>query len=319
MGLHEQISALAERQHGLVSSDQLAAAGGTHAAIVHLCASGRWERVAPRVIRLVGSPRSDGQRALSAVLAAGRIAALSHSAAARWWRIPGNTLDALHVVVQRDHTRQAGRGRLIHECELLPPEHVVVLDGVPVVVPARALFEVAGMRRRAAEIDWWVERIARMVDTAWSKGLVSGATLHAMLDLLAARGRSGTRVMRLVLATRPLDYVPPASGLESRFAQILQRAGEAEMRRQIPSGDEHTWIGRVDFRDPALPLVVEVQSERFHSSLIDKQLDRRRIERLRTAGYEVVEVTDVDVWHRPDRVLDMVRLGRREAALRVAA
>src|SRR3546814_8936301 len=93
-----------------------------------------------------------------------------------------------------------------------------------------------------------------------------------MLEVMAQRGRPGIRTMRQVLATRGLDYVPPASNLEARFEQILLQAGDAPMRRQVDIGDGDRWIGRVDFRDAELPLIVEIQSERFHASLIDKQL-----------------------------------------------
>ena len=50
-----------------------------------------------------------------------------------------------------------------------------------------------------------------------------------------------------------------------------------------------------------MPLILEVQSERFHSSLIDQQLDAHRIERLERAGHVVVQVTDVQAWHGPPK------------------
>jgi very-short-patch-repair endonuclease len=149
--------------------------------------------------------------------------------------------------------------------------------------------------------------MARMVDTAWAMRLVSGATLHAMLDDLAQRGRPGIRVMRQVLADRGLDYVPPASSLESRVAQILRDAALPVFQRQVNLGDAHGWIGRVDFRAVDRPVVLEVQSERFHASLIDHQLDAERLSRLRAAGFAVVEITETEVWHRPERLVRKVR------------
>ena len=211
----------------------------------------------------------------------------------------------------RSNTRSDGDHR--HEPMLLPEHHVVVLDGIPTQVPARALFDVAGTQRRGAELPWFVERMERMVDNAWSASLVSGATLHAMLGELAQRGRAGIRVMRQVLSTRGLDYIPPASNLEARVIKILADGGMPPMRRQVNTGDGEGWIGRVDLRDPELPLVVEVQSERFHSSQIDRQLDARRIERLERAGLVAVQVNDIQVWHRPSEVLQAVRHGRRRA------
>ena len=154
-----------------------------------------------------------------------------------------------------------------------------------------------------------------MVDNAWSARLVSGPTLHSMLRELAQRGRPGIRVMREVLLTRGLDYVPPASNLEARAIKLLADGGLPAMRRQVDTGDAHGWIGRVDLRDTELPLILEIQSERFHSSLVDRQLDATRIERLERAGFVVVEVTELQVWHKPHEVLAAVRHGRHPAAL----
>jgi hypothetical protein len=193
----------------------------------------------------------------------------------------------------------------------------VTLEDIPTLVPERALFTIAGSLRRGAEREWFVRRMERMVDNAWSARLVSGKTLHAMLDEVAQRGRPGIRVMRQVLAARGLDYVPPASNLEARAIRILEEGGITTMRRQVDVGDESGWIGRVDLRDQEVPLVVEVQSERFHSSLIDVQLDRHRIDRLRRAGFVVVEVTEFQVWHRPRELLAAVVAGRSQAALLV--
>jgi hypothetical protein len=308
------LRSLAEEQHGLVSTAQATALGFGPGQRSRLADGRRWERVGPRVLRLVGSTPSDGQEAMGAVLDAGDHAALSRESAAAWWRIPGNLLQPLHVARHRDQTCRPSRRGVNHEPVLLPHDHVVVLEGVPTVIPERAIFEIAGSRRRGAELAWWVERIERMVDTAWAMRLVSGRTLHDMLADLAARGRPGIQVMRQVLEKRGLDYVPPASGLESRFVQILAAAGERPMERQVDTGDATGWIGRVDFRDSEVPLIVEVQSERFHTSLIDRQLDATRIERLEAAGFVVLEISDEQIWHRPSTVVDAVRRGRAEAA-----
>jgi hypothetical protein len=256
---------------------------------------------------------------MTAVLDAGAGAALAGPTAAAWWGIPGNLLEPLHIARLRDRSTTPNRIGTRHEPTELPAHHVVVLDGIPTQVPPRALFDIAGSRRRGAELPWWVERMERMVDNAWSARLVSGATLHNMLDDLAQRGRSGIRVMRQVLATRGRDYVPPASNLEARAIKVLADAGLPAMRRQVDVGDRHGWIGRVDLRDVELPLILEIQSERFHSSLIDAQLDRQRVERLERAGFVVVEVLETDVWHRPHALVATVQQGRHRASRLVRA
>jgi very-short-patch-repair endonuclease len=303
--------ALAAGQHGLLSICDLARLGFGPEERRRLIDGRRWARVAPRVVRLVGTPETTHQKAMLAVLRAGAGGALSARSAGAWWGMAGNVLEPFEVERYRGHAGRSTRGQGRHEPCLLPEHHVRVLEGIPVVVPARALFEIAGTRRRGAELPWWVDRMARMTDVAWSNRLVSGHTLHAMLEELAQRGRPGIRVMRQVLQDRPVSYDPPASGLESRFAQILEHGGERPLRRQVNVGDENGWIGRVDFHDDVVPLVVEVQSERFHSGLTATSDDATRIGRMRRAGFTVIELSDVDVWQRPDRVVERVATERR--------
>jgi hypothetical protein len=148
-----------------------------------------------------------------------------------------------------------------------------------------------------------------VLDNLWRRRLVSGCSLLRTLDELASSGRNGVRVMRELLEERGEHYVPPASNLERRFATILQREGDPSLRPQVDSGEDR-WVGRVDFRDPQLPLVVEVQSETYHSSLVDSEHDERRLAALRAAGFTVVDVTDEQVWHRPSEVVEAVRAAR---------
>ncbi|MDP1819033.1 MAG: hypothetical protein Q8K58_03965 [Acidimicrobiales bacterium] len=314
-----ELRELASQQHGVVAVHQAEALGYTRRTRDVLVDGHRWARAAPRVLRLPGAPITDAQAALIAVLDAGPGAALRGESAAAWWAIPGNLLLPAQVVRPRSRRDLWDRVGVAHQPLLLPADHVVVLQGIPTVVPCRALFDVAGTQRRGAEIPWWVERMARMVDTAWAMRLVSGRSLHAMFGALARRGRPGIGVMRQVLEDRGLDYVTPASGLESRVAQILRRAGQPPLRRQVDSGDGDGWIGRVDFRDASLPVVVEVQSERFHTSRIDAQLDAHRRSLLATAGFEVVEILEFEVWHRPQEVIRKVAEGRRRVAARMRA
>ena len=301
----------AANQHGLVTVGQMRGLGYSARQRHDLIDGRRWERVTPRVIRLIGTPSTVGQRATAAVLDSGSGAALCGTSAGAWWGIPGLTVEPFEVTRDRGHSGKPQRGDRRHDPCLLPAHHIRVLEDVPVVTPARALFDIAGTKRRGAELPSWVERMARLTDAAWSLGLVSGTTLSDMLDDMAQRGRPGIRTMRQVLADRPRGYQPPASGLESRFMQILASAGLPEMQRQVDTGSESGWIGRVDFRDPHLQLIVEIQSERFHTSLTDRSDDTARLAKLRAAGFKVLEITDQDVWLRRAEVIRRVSEVRR--------
>jgi len=305
---------LAEVQHGLVTTGQLRAAGLDVERIRWAVAGERLIRVSPRLFRVRGAPETTAQRVLAAVLDAGPGSALSHTSALAWWDVPGFPLDELHVTHQRDGVHRPARlAQRVHDVALLPDHHVRTLDGVPVVLPVRALFDIAGQ----AHVH--PKRVERAIDNAWAKRLVSGAALHAMLGELAKRGRPGIRLMRELLKERGRAYVPPASGLEGRVDQILRDAGQRPLRRQVDAGDDVGWIGRVDFADDEVPFLLEVQSERFHRSLIDERSDRDRLERLDAAGFEVATVTDLDVWHRTWHVVQAVRDGRLRARARKAA
>lgn len=244
-----------------------------------------------------GSHSGIQQRVSAAVLSVGPGAALSHESAAAWWGHRGCRLERpVHVVtdIRRAHPPGAAR---VHTVRRLDRRWVVAHDGVAVVRPeltALQLFATMGF-----------ERAERIVDSMWSMRLLSGASIGLFLTEVGRRGRDGTAGLRQFHAERGDGYTPPESGLEARVAKVLGNAG-ISVRRQVDSGGEH-WSGRVDFRHVTLPLVIEVQSGIHHSSLTDRADDRRRHGRLRADGFELVEITDHEVWTDPARVVGNVR------------
>ena len=237
---------------------------------------------------------------MAAVLDAGVGAVLSHLSAGAWWGLAGCSLVPIQV------TRAAGTRRVtdlaeIHRVRSLPSTWTTELRRVPIVRPellALQLFAVCS-----------AGRAERLVERMWSMRLLSGGSIAAFLDDLGRRGRNGTRGLREYLEPRGVGYTPPASGLEARAMQLFREAG-VDMRRQVDSG-ERLWVGRVDFRHVRLPLIVEIQSEAFHSALLDREADAARRRHLEAAGFVVVEITDEQVWSRPwevgPAVLDAIR------------
>ena len=145
--------------------------------------------------------------------------------------------------------------------------------------------------------------------------------LHRMLPELAERGRTGITLMRELLANRPMGYIAPASGLEDRVIRLLDDAGIKTKRQVDVGGDD--WIGRTDLLVVGTNVVIEVDSARFHTSLLDRKRDERRDEELRAAGFAPVRVTEEDVWHAPEKVVrtvleDCSRALRREQSVRTA-
>jgi len=238
---------------------------------------------------------------MAAVLDASPGAALSHGAAARRWGAPGFEQARLEVTRHRGIARRASSLTRVHEVVDLLPAHIKLVRGVPVTSPARTAFDLAGSLHPA--------RAERLLDWMWNEHLLDGRTFDRTVRELAGRGRTGSTLMRELAAARGPDYVPPASGLERRFMQILSRHGLPDMRRQVDSGGDE-WAGRVDFRDRELPLVAEINSEKHHSSLVDRAADAARLARLESAGLTVLVFSDTQVWHEPDEVAARLREAR---------
>jgi very-short-patch-repair endonuclease len=302
---------LAERQHGIVGRDQALRLGLSEDGWLRRSRNPGWEPITPRVLRRRGSPPTDHQQALAACLDLGPDAYLSHESAAALWGLPGYRLMPLQVIVVRGHRTSSGLA-CVHLPRHLPEPFAAELHDIPVVRPGLMLLELAQRMHP--------EQLRRRLDWLWSRRLVSGPALRCELDHVMHRGRSGVAALREVLDSLPPGYVPPASGLESRFRQLVIDHDLPAMARQVDLGDDHHWCGRVDFRAEEVPLVVEIQSDLYHRALSSVEDDARRRAALEIAGFTVVELDEVQVWHRPAEVAHIVReaywsaLRRRPAA-----
>jgi very-short-patch-repair endonuclease len=308
--IEDRLHELASAQHGLVTVRQALDLGLSSEAIKHRLTRGSWQRTRPTVLRLAGTRASDDQSLMTAVLDAGTRAVVSHWTAASHWGIPGFAGSDIHVSRLRATTARPARSSTIHEPRTLPDHHLTVLRDIPVTTPTRTIFDLAGVASPG--------KVERALDTAWSRRLLSGISLHAMLAELAERGRTGISVMRQLLKDRPPDYTPMDSGTEVRAMRVLADAGIRSFDHQVDLGDDREWLGRIDLVDRKRRIVIEIDSALYHGALIDKKADELRTARLEAAGYVVRRVTDTDVWHRPIRLVRTVRDARRAASERDA-
>lgn len=300
---------LASGQHALVATWQLEAIGLGRNEIGRLRRSRNWTARSARVLARTGAPTTDLQAVMAAVLDASPGAVVSGTAAAWLWGLPGFRPMPVHVVRPRGVSRRRSSLAVVHEVVDLFPGHVKIVDRIAVVSPPRVAFEVCGSHPH---------RAARVLDRLWSEHLLDGRGFRRTVGELAASGRKGSTLARELDAARGPGYVPPASGLEGRFIEVLERYGLPAMRRQVDLGDEESWCGRVDFLDVSLPLIAEIQSEKYHEALVDKAADARRRERLERAGFVIAEIRDADVWYRPHLVADRLRDARRQLRGRAA-
>ena len=305
-GVYDDIAAeLAEMRHGVTSADELRRHGVSADTIRMIGESRHWDRATPKVLRRVGSARTQAQALAIAVLDAGPNAFLSHLPGARWWGRTGCSLTPVHVVGTSSSTRRSGLVRY-HRVRRLPETWTTELSGIPIVRPellALQLFAVCTF-----------ERAEQLTEGLWADRLLSGQSLRRFIHDMGRMGRNGTAGVRRYLDDRPDDYVPPATGLEHRVQKILRNAG-IDVCRQVNVGSLDNWTARVDFVVQGLPVVIEVQSEKHHRALVDSTADLARRQRLESAGFTWVELWDDEVWSRPWVVVDKVRAGIRQARL----
>jgi very-short-patch-repair endonuclease len=302
--MSDTLTQLAEHQHGAISMTQARDLGFSARALDELQHTRSWERATAEVLRRVGTPRGRGQKVMIATLDAGPDAVLSHRSCASWWGVRGPRVEPIHVCRTSRSHRRSEVDAVIHTVRELPTTWVTVLDGVPVARPELVALQLFASCREA-QAERWVEAM-------WSLRLLDGRSLIRFVAQMGARGRNGTAGLRRYLEPRGPGYLPAASGVESRTQQILRNAG-IEVRRQVDLGDEVHWTGRVDFLVVGAPVVIEVQSERHHDALVDRDSDTARLAALRRAGFAVVEVTDTEVWSDPTVVVERVRAALRAA------
>jgi very-short-patch-repair endonuclease len=75
----------------------------------------------------------------------------------------------------------------------------------------------------------------------------------------------------------------------------------------------HEVIGRVDYYDDEVALVIEVNSLTYHSSPSDRRDDTARYQRFNDAGFTVAVVWEDDLWSDADAVVTTIGQARKHA------
>jgi very-short-patch-repair endonuclease len=273
----------AEREHGIVTRDQLHAAGLAERTVTRWADEGRLVRLTQGVFRIGGVPPSFAGDVLAAVREFPGDTWASHHTAARlediavWGREARIELTRpVELSAQRSIAR-------VHRSTCLPPHHLTIVQGIPCTTVSRTLFDLA--RTTGAE------RLGRAVDKALTARRCTMGSLYRVLYELGGRGRPGTRRMREVLDVRGLEHVPPESELEEVGMALLDGLG---FEWQVEMFDEKGYIRRVDGRHRIGRRIVELDG-RQHDELAQKALDRSGDLRLEAMGWSVDRLRWPDV------------------------
>jgi predicted transcriptional regulator of viral defense system len=272
--LNEQLARLATRQHGVVTTAQLAALGLGRPGISKRVQTGTLHRI-HRGVYAVGHPRLNEKGLwMAAVLAAGEGAALAGLSAAALWRISRFTTNEIFVLAL-GHKRRRTDFRL-QTCRHLDPRDVTRHTGIPVTTVARTLVDLTDILT--------APQIANVIhEAAYRKQFDAAAARTAMAR---ANGRPNLARLEEALELNARGSAGTKSELEDRFLARVREDGlpEPEINVEV-EGIE------VDFRFGHR--IVEIDGD-GHRRPRTRAGDEQRDAALRAAGYEVVRLASID-------------------------
>jgi very-short-patch-repair endonuclease len=283
-----RIVALAERQYGLVTRQQLVQLGCTRALISHWLRRRRLRHVHRGVYAL-------GHRILTqhGIWIAGVMAvpgsALSHLSAAQLWDLRDKGPSTPHVTAPFASRKPSVR---CHKAPLEPGD-TTRCQRIPVTTVARTLFDVAAMLGR--------DNLERAFDRAELKRRLDLAAIEALIERHPRR--HGVPTLRQIIAARAPRPSRTRSGLEDLFLALVRQEG-------LPRPRVNAMVGpfEVDFTWPERRLGVELDSWSHHGGRGAFERDRARDRRLASEGWNVIRITWRQLAHDPDEVARDLRL-----------
>lgn len=279
----KDLTRLAERAHGIVSHDELAAAGLSKRQLRRWVEDGRLVDTGYGTFRLGGVPPSFAGEVLSAIKAFPDETWASHHTAARLLGLPAWSADD-RIELTRPTGLSAERVTAqVHRSNRILPHHVTVVDGVPCTCASRTVFDLARTTGPKA--------LTRVVDRALHLRICTMVSLYRTLYEMGGPGRPGTRRAREVFEGLGIDHVPPESGLEAVGMALLEGLGFVW---QVELSDDRGYIRRVDGIRSDVGLIVEFDGP-HHRREPQRSLDVDGDQRLRRMGYDVVRITWADV------------------------
>ena len=237
---------------------------------------------------------------LSAVLACGDAALLSHHSAAATWGIRPSFNGDVHVTVVGGDCGRTRDGIRVHRVSELDPRDVRRYQGIPITSPARALLEIAP--------DLSDRQLERALDEALIKRLITHAAIAAVVNAYPHR-RGVARLRAAADPGRPTTET--RSDGEEALLALIRRAN-------LPAPEVNAKVGgyTADFLWPTQKVIVELDGYDYHRGRAAFERDHQRDAEHQRMGYLVIRITGRQLRHRPEEVLVQLAtaLARRAAA-----
>lgn len=296
MSPDERTAAIAAKQDGLLSIDDVDRCGLTVDERKGRTRRGRLELVVDGVYRMPGSPRTwrqDVRAAAMAVRSRGGAVTFASCGALHGLLAP-SVLP--HVTVPPGASARC-RIAKVHRSPL-PTADLCTVDGIRTTTVSRLVVDMASVLDRAG--------LEALVDDAICQGKASAAS---MLQALGRAGghRRGRVLLRSVLDvwTRGIDPGSPAEvRLFRRLAEWGIEAPVSQHEIRLPDG---TFVARVDAAWPARRVALEYEGLRPHAARAVEH-DEARYERIRAVGWRLTTADKTDLLPGSRRLPDL--LGR---------
>jgi predicted transcriptional regulator of viral defense system/very-short-patch-repair endonuclease len=274
-----RLAALAARQHGVVTTRQLAVIGIDEGGIRRRVAQGRLHRL-HRGVYSVGYPTLTREgRWIAAVARCGQGAVLSHLDAAALWGILDGAGARIHVTAAWNRRVP---GLWIHRARRLDPGEITKKDAIPVTTVARTLVDLTDLLGR--------DRLLRAIRESEFLRLLDFDSLNAAVQ--RARGRRRLSVLHEALADhRPGQIV--RGELEHRFLELVREADlpRPETNVKVPTRRRHY---EVDCLWRQYSVAVELDGRDAHARLAAFESDRQKDSALSAIGLRPIRFT----WQR---------------------
>lgn len=279
------ITALATRQLGLVTRDQLLRCGLDRSTIWRRSTAGALLPVGANTFVLPTAERSELRDILLACLELDGVA--SHRTAAWLHGLLDRPPPEIDISVARRFRSwppaSVPPGVALHSSMDLPVGDITTVRGLPVTSVARTLMGMGALVPRVLT----QEGLAEMLASACEQGLASERWLFWLLERRRIQGRIGVIAFEEALAAR-VRLGPTESWLERETLRIIDEAGLPRPRVQQRVDRRGRFVGRVDLRWDD-PVIVEVLGYAHHRSRSDLERDTRRANALTLAGLTVLQ------------------------------
>jgi very-short-patch-repair endonuclease len=253
------VAAIAERQHGVVSRQQLLGSGVTPDSIQHRVRRGRLHRIHAGVFAVGHRAVTLEGRWSAAVLAYSPGALLGLRDAAALWSTLDRIERPIDVLVEGDRRRRPGLAP--HRAAKIHPDDRAMRRGIPVTSVARTLLDLCDVVPR--------KRVERAFNEADRLHLLDIAQLEALLA--RSPGRKGLAFLGSLVAAYRGPSPKLRSALEQRFLAMCREAGLPEPETNVRvAGVE------VDMLWREAGVVVELDGYEYHGGRAPFEEDRRR-------------------------------------------